>query len=127
MDLERKYRNVPGTTVFDSTLARKGYHLNQVCASLLKDENRQRFRANERAYLDEWKLTEEQKQAVLDRDYNRMIALGGNVYYLAKIFSSDGLKFTHVCAQMCGMTEEDYIQMMNDGGRAPAKEKNTGD
>src|SRR5258708_27409616 len=90
MALERPYDNIPGATVFDAKQARKGYHLNMFCMSLMKAPNRERFRANERAYLDEWAMSEEQRQAVLARDYNRMIELGGNIYFLAKIFSTDG-------------------------------------
>jgi protocatechuate 4,5-dioxygenase alpha chain len=87
--------------------------------SLMKADNRTRFKANERAYLDEWKMTEEQKQAVLARDYNKMIALGGNIYFLAKIFATDGKSFQYAAALMTGMTQEQYAQMMLSGGRAP--------
>ena len=66
MALEKPYLDVPGTTIFDADQSRKGYWLNQFCMSLMKPENRARFKANERAYLDEWKMTEEQKEAVLD-------------------------------------------------------------
>lgn len=120
MALHKPYSDVPGTTIFDADMARKGYHLNQFCMSLMKAENRERFRAGQRAYLDEWEMSEEQKLAVLSRDYNRMIALGGNIYFLAKIFSSDGLSFQHAAATMTGMTQQDYAQMMLKGGRAPA-------
>jgi protocatechuate 4,5-dioxygenase alpha chain len=65
---------VPGTTIFDAEQSRKGYHLNQFCMSLMKAANRERFKADERAYLDEWPMTEEQKQAVLARDLNRCIS-----------------------------------------------------
>jgi len=110
---------VPGTTIFDTDMARIGYHLNQFCMSLMKPENRARFKADPRAYLDEWPMTEEQKQAVLDRDYNRMIAAGGNIYFLAKIFSSDGLSFQYAAASMTGMSQEEYARMMLAGGRSP--------
>ena len=80
MALDKPYLDIPGTVVFDADVARKGYHLNQFCMSLIKAENRQRFRADERAYLDEWPMSDEQKQAVLDRDYNRILALGGAGY-----------------------------------------------
>lgn len=120
MALHKPYSDVPGTTIFDADMARKGYHLNQFCMSLMKAENRERFKAGQRAYLDEWEMSEEQKLAVLSRDYNRMIALGGNIYFLAKIFSSDGLSFQHAAATMTGMTQQDYAQMMLKGGRAPA-------
>ena len=103
MALSKPYADVPGTTVFDADMARKGYHLNQFCMSLMKEDNRQRFRADERAYVDEWSMTEIQKQAVLDRDYTRMIANGGNVYFLSKLFASDGKTFVHAAASMTGM------------------------
>lgn len=119
MALEKPYADVPGTTVFDADMARKGYHLNQFCMSLMKAENRDRFHADERAYVDEWPMTEEQKQGVLDRDYLRMIELGGNIYFLSKIFASDGKTFVHAAAQMTGMPEDEYKQMMLDGGRSP--------
>jgi protocatechuate 4,5-dioxygenase alpha chain len=119
MALNKPYSDIPGTTIFDADMARKGYHLNQFCMSLMSAGNRKRFKANERAYLDEWRMSEEQKQAVLARDYNRMIALGGNIYFLAKIFSSDGLSFQYAAATMTGMSQEAYAQMMLNGGRSP--------
>lgn len=119
MALEKPYADVPGTTIFDADQARKGYHLNMFCMSLMKAANRERFKANERAFLDEWPMSEAQKQAVLDRDYNRMIALGGNIYFLAKIFATDGLSFQYAAASMTGMSQEEYLRMMLAGGRAP--------
>jgi protocatechuate 4,5-dioxygenase alpha chain len=99
-------------------MARKGYHLNQFCMSLMKDENRKRFLANERAYLDEWPMSEEQKQGVLARDYNRMIAAGGNIYFLSKLFATDGKSFQFAAGSMTGMTQEEYAEMMLKGGRS---------
>ncbi len=119
MSLEKPYAHIPGTIVFDAEMARRGYHLNQFCMSLMKEQNRQRFKSDQRLYLDEWRMTEEQKQAVLDRDYNRMLALGGNIYYLAKIFSCDGQSFEQAAAMMTGMSREDYRNMMLSGGRSP--------
>jgi len=117
MSLKKPYLDVPGTTIFDADLARQGYHMNQFCMSLMKAGNRERFKADQRAYLDEWPMNEKQKQAVLDRDYNRMIALGGNIYFLAKLFFTDGQSFEHAAASMTGMSPEDYRQMMLSGGR----------
>jgi protocatechuate 4,5-dioxygenase, alpha chain len=117
--LDKPYLDIPGTTVFDADLARKGYHLNSFCMSLMKSENRTRFKANERAYLDEWPMSEEQKQAVLARDYNRLIELGGNIYFLAKIFATDGKSFQYAAASMTGMSQEAYAHMMLSGGRSP--------
>ena len=119
MALDKPYQDIPGTTIFDADMARKGFHLNQFCMSLMKAENRERFKADQRAYLDEWPMTEEQKQAVLERDYNRMMVLGGNIYFLAKIFSSDGLSFQHAAATMTGMNQPEYAEMMLNGGRSP--------
>lgn len=118
MSLDKPYLDVPGTTIFDADLARQGYHLNQFCMSLMKAANRERFKADQRAYLDEWPMSEAQKQAVLDRDYNRMIALGGNIYFLAKLFSTDGQSFEHAAASMTGLSREDYREMMLKGGRS---------
>jgi protocatechuate 4,5-dioxygenase alpha chain len=119
MPLDKPYQGVPGTTIFDADQSRKGYWLNQFCMSLMKAENRERFKRDERAYLDEWQMTEEQKQAVLDRDMNRMIALGGNIYFLAKIGATDGKSFQQMAGSMTGMSEEEYRNMMVGGGRDP--------
>ncbi len=119
MPLEKPYAQIPGTTIFDADMARRGYHLNQFCVSLMKEQNRQRFMSDQRAYLDEWRMTKEQKQAVIDRDYNQMLALGGNIYFLAKIFSSDGQSFEQAAASMTGMSQEEYRNMMLSGGRSP--------
>jgi len=119
MSLKKNYTNIPGTTVFDADMARIGYHLNQFCMSLMKAENRERFKAAERTYLDEWPMTEEQKLAVLERDYNSMMDQGGNIYFLAKIFSTDGLSFQHAAATMTGMSQDEYAKMMLNGGRSP--------
>src|SRR5918995_762908 len=112
MSLDKPYQDVPGTTIFDAEQARKGYHLNQFCMSLMKAENRERLKADQRAYLDEWPMTEEQKQAVLARDLNRCIALGGNIYFLAKIGATDGKSFQQMAGSMTGLSEDAYREMM---------------
>jgi len=119
MALDKPYLDIPGTTIFDAEQSRKGYHLNQFCMSLMRAENRARFKADERAYLDQWPMSEEQKQAVLDRDLNRCIALGGNIYFLAKIGATDGRSFQYMAASMTGMSQEAYAKMMLAGGRSP--------
>jgi protocatechuate 4,5-dioxygenase, alpha chain len=119
MSLDKPYRDVPGTTIFDAEQARRGYHLNMFCMSLMRADNRARFKAGERAYLDEWPMSEEQKQAVLARDYNRMISLGANIYFLSKLFSTDGKSFQYTAASMTGLTQEAYAAMMLSGGRSP--------
>ena len=103
MALQKPYTDIPGTTVFDSSQARRGYHLNQFFYSLKQAENREEFLAGERAYLNKWPMTEEQKHAVLERDYNRIIELGGNVYFFGKLFFTDQLSFEMGAASMTGM------------------------
>jgi len=118
-DYLASFDDIPGTRVFTARRARQGYHLNQFAMSLMKPENRERWKADERAYLDQWPMTEAQKQAVLDRDYNRCLDLGGNIYFLAKIFSTDGLSFVQAVSTMTGMSVENYQEMMIAGGRSP--------
>ncbi len=118
MAMDKPYLDIPGTTIFDAEQSRKGYWLNQFCMSLMKAENRARFKADERGYLDEWPMTEEQKLAVMARDLNRCIALGGNIYFLAKIGATDGRSFQQMAGSMTGMTEEEYRAMMLAGGRS---------
>ncbi len=118
MTLKKPYSDIPGTVIFDAEQSRKGYHLNMFCMSLMTAENRERFKADERLYLDEWPMREDQKEAVLDRDYNRMIRSGGNIYFLAKIFATDGRSFQYTAATMTGMSQEEYARMMLEGGRS---------
>jgi protocatechuate 4,5-dioxygenase alpha chain len=114
-----EFDDIPGTTVFTAQRSHQGFQLNQFCMSLMKPENRERFKANESAYLDDWSLTSQQKAAVLERDYNALIACGGNIYFLAKIFATDGISFQSAAASMTNMSEEEYAQMMLHGGRSP--------
>jgi protocatechuate 4,5-dioxygenase alpha chain len=113
-----EYDDIPGTFVFDGRRSRQGYWLNQFCMSLRDDANRQAFRADEQAYLDRFPLTAEQRQAVLDRDWLRMLELGGNIYYTFKLAACDGLTFQQLAAKQTGVTEEEYVAMMVGGGRS---------
>ena len=113
------FKDIPGTTVFDAEQSRIGYHLNMFCMSLMKAENRAAFKAGERAYLERYPMTADQRQAVLDRDYNRMISLGGNIYFLAKIGATDGFSFQNLASKMTGVPEDQYKAMMVAGGRPP--------
>jgi protocatechuate 4,5-dioxygenase, alpha chain len=116
-----EYDDIPGTTVFDAQRSRQGYWLNQFCMSLMKAANREAFKADEAGYLDERfpLLTPQQKQAILTRDWNRMIELGGNIYFTAKLGATDGKSFQYLAAAMTGMSQEDYASMMASGGRSP--------
>ncbi|WP_405009666.1 protocatechuate 4,5-dioxygenase subunit alpha [Kitasatospora sp. NBC_01539] len=118
MPLDKTYKLVPGTTVFDAEQSARGYHLNQFCMSLMTPENREHYLADERAYLDAWPLREEQKQALLDRDLNAAIREGGNIYFLAKWGATLGLSFQQMAGSMTGMTEQEYRAMMAGGGRS---------
>ena len=118
MALDKPYLDVPGTTIFDMEQSRKGYWLNQFCMSLMKAANRERFKADQRAYVDEWPMTEAQKQAVLNADLNAGIREGGNIYFLAKLGATHGKSFQQMAGSMTGMTEEEYRDMMIGGGRS---------
>ena len=111
------YDDIPGTIVFDAERSRQGYHLNMFCMSLMKDENRKAFRADEAAYLQRFPMTPEQREVILKRDWNGMLELGGNIYYTAKLAATDGLSFQQIAAMMTGMTQPEYAQMMLNGGR----------
>ena len=111
--------DIPGTRVFTAARARKGYHINQFAMSLMTADNRARFKADQRAYLDEWDLSDEAKDALLRRDYNALLDMGGNVYFLAKLFSTDGFSFAQAVSTMTDMTFADYTAMMVAGGRSP--------
>ena len=112
------FDDIPGTTLFDAQRSRQGYHLNMFCMSLMSDEQRAAFRADERAYLERWPMTPEQKAAVLARDWNRMLELGGNIYYTSKLGATDGLSFQQLAAKMTGSSQAEYAEMMLHGGRS---------
>jgi protocatechuate 4,5-dioxygenase, alpha chain len=114
---QHDYDDIPGTFVFDAERSREGFGINMFCMSLMKDENRKAFKADEAEYLKRFKLTPEQTEAVLKRDYNRMLELGGNIYFTAKLGATDGHSFQHLAAVMTGNTQDDYAKMMLGGGR----------
>ena len=111
------YDDIPGTFVFDAERSRQGFGINMFCMSLMKDDNRKAFKANEAEYLKKFKLTPEQTDAILKRDYNRMLELGGNIYFTAKLGATDGHSFQHLAAVMTGASQQDYANMMLGGGR----------
>jgi protocatechuate 4,5-dioxygenase, alpha chain len=111
--------DIPGTKVFTAARARQGYHLNQFAMSLMKAENREQWKADEQKYINGWPMSDDQKEAILSRDYNRCLDLGGNIYFLAKVFSTDGLSFAEAVSTMTDMTFPEYRDMMLAGGRSP--------
>jgi protocatechuate 4,5-dioxygenase alpha chain len=121
---KRKYplselEDIPGTTVFTARRSREAYHLHKFCMSLMDEGNRAAFKDHERAYLDRFRMSEEQKRAVLDRDFNRLIDLGGNIYFLVKLSNTDGWSVQRAVGSMTGMTADEYAAMMRSGGRSP--------
>src|ERR1700685_1841683 len=115
---QHDYDDIPGTYVFDQDRSRQGFGINMFCMSLMKDDNRKAFKANEAEYLKKFNLTPEQADAILKRDYNRMLELGGNIYFTAKLGATDGHSFRHLAAVMTGSSQEDYANMMLGGGRS---------
>lgn len=118
MPTKKDYEDIPGTFVFDADRARIGYHLNQFCISLGKAAGRDAFKADPEGYLARYPMSEEQKQAVRDRDWNRMLELGGNIYYTSKLAAFDGINFQNLAGLMTGMGVEQYREMMLNGGRS---------
>ncbi len=118
-DYLAELEDIPGTRVFTAARARKGYHINQFAMSLMEEENRERFKLDESAYIDEWPVSQKAKVALLARDYNALLDMGGNIYFLSKLFSSDGISFAEAVSSMTDMSFEDYKEMMLKGGRSP--------
>lgn len=115
--MSKDYEDIPGTYVFDADRSREGYHLNMFCISLRLDKNRQKMKADPEAYLATFAMSELQKQAVRDRNWNGLLALGGNIYYTSKLGAFDGITFQELAAMMAGTTREEYRDMMLKGGR----------
>jgi protocatechuate 4,5-dioxygenase alpha chain len=115
---EQAYDDIPGTFVFDADRAREGYPINTFCMSLMKDENRKAFKADEAGYIKQFHMSPEQEKAILTRDYNRMLELGANIYFTAKLGATDGHSFQHLAAVMTGNSQQGYADMMLAGGRS---------
>jgi protocatechuate 4,5-dioxygenase alpha chain len=120
-DHTQPYDDIPGTQVFDAQASRQGYWLNMFCMSLMQDAKRKEFKADEPKYIDTYfpHMTAEQRDAILKRQWNRMLELGGNIYYTSKLGATDGLSFQNLAALMTGSTQEQYAAMMLAGGRSP--------
>lgn len=115
---DKPYDDIPGTYVFDADRSREGYWLNQFCISLRKAENRAAMKADPEAHMASFAMTEDQKQAVRDRAWNRLLELGGNIYYTSKLAAFDGIVFQDLAAEMSHMSRDDYRAMMVAGGRS---------
>ena len=119
--------DIPGTTVFTAKRSRQANHLHKFCMSLMDADNRAAFKADERAYLDRFRMSDEQKQAVLERDFSKLIDLGGNIYFLVKLSNTDGWSAQRAVSSMTGMTPDEYAAMMRAGGRSPVGQKSKRD
>lgn len=115
--MKKEYEDIPGTFVFDADRSREGYHLNQFCISLRLQSNRDKFSADEEAYLDAYPMSSQQREAVLKRDWNLLLELGGNIYYTSKLAANDGINFQNLAGIMTGMGRDKYREMMVEGGR----------
>ena len=111
--------DIPGTTVFTAKRSRQAYHLHKFCMSLMEEANREAFRADEKAYIGRFRMTDEQKEAVLARDFQRLIDLGGNIYFLVKLSNTDGWSVQKAVSSMTDMSPDEYVAMMVAGGRSP--------
>ena len=114
------FQDIPGTFVFTGERAIQGRHLNRFCMSLMAPASRARFKADERAYLDEWPMSEAQKQAVLARDFGALLELGGNIFFVLKIAAVDGRTTQSVAASLAGQSPQEFATMMRGGGRSPS-------
>ncbi len=103
---DKEYNDIPGTFVFDADRSREGYHLNQFCISLRLQKNRDAFNNDEKSYLDKYPMTDAQRDAVINRDWNLLLELGGNIYYTSKLAANDGINFQNLAGRMTGMGVE---------------------
>jgi protocatechuate 4,5-dioxygenase, alpha chain len=97
-----------GTPIFGPALAQKGYALNKMCFSFNDAANRAEFVKDEAAYCAKYGLTAEQTEAMAKRDLLKLLACGGNAYYLAKFAGILGLNMQDIGALQTGMTVEQF-------------------
>lgn len=114
----KPYDDIPGTIVFDSAQAARGFQLNQFCISLRQQQNRDAFTEDPQAYIDQFPMSAEQREAALNQEYNRLLELGGNIYYTSKLAAYHGINFQELAGIMTGMGSKDYRAMMVAGGRS---------
>ncbi len=116
MAIKKIYDDIPGTIVFDSDQATKGYYLNQFCISLRQAPNRDAFKEDPEGYIDKFPMSPEQREAALTQNWNLLLELGGNIYYTSKLAAYHGINFQNLAGLMTGMGA-DYRDMMIAGGR----------
>lgn len=115
---QKPYDDIPGTIVFDSDQASRGYYLNQFCISLRLQANRDAYEADREAYIDKYPMTPEQREAALNQEWNLLLELGGNIYYTSKLAAFHGINFQNLAGLMTGKGVTAYREMMVAGGRS---------
>ena len=110
------YDHIPGTYVFNGKTAHAAYGLNKLLFSFNREENRKSFAADPGAYADRFRLSAEQKQALLADDYLQLIRLGANIYYVAKLAVPRGLTMQDTSAAFKGISTEEFRQSLADRG-----------
>ncbi len=106
-------RPIAGTHVFGAAAARKGYALNKMCYSFNEARNRQAFVDDEEGYCARYGLSDAQREAVRARNVLKLIAEGGNVYYLAKLAGIFGLNVQDLGAQQTGTTVQEFKEKLS--------------
>jgi protocatechuate 4,5-dioxygenase alpha chain len=112
-----KMREVEGTTHFDGEMATKGFNFNKMCYSFNNEENRQSFLNDVEAYMDQYQLTDDFKQALRDKDLNQLLKLGGSIYYMAKLAGIFGWNMQVIGGMQTGRTTEEFQAYLESQGR----------
>ncbi len=116
--MKEDYKDIPGTYVFDLEASVKGYPINKFCETLNTEYGREQFLTNEDEYLTKFGMSAEQIQAVKERDLNKLLSLGGNIYYIFKIVAVLGKSMQDAGAMMSNVTTKEFQEMMLNGGRS---------
>lgn len=108
-------------TVFTGETSARGYRINKLSASLTDAANREAFLADEDGYCQRFGLTDEERDLVAARDWEGIVAAGGNVYVFLKIAATIGSSLIEVGAEMRGESVEKFM-----AGRPMAQQRQEG-
>ena len=100
---------LPATPLLDRPHTLTGYNINKMAMGLMDPVNRDAFRQDEEAYLDRFGLTVEEKKAVRTRDWQEMVRLGGNLFFILKISAIDPTPITQIGADQAGMEHTAFL------------------
>ena len=101
---------IPVTPLFDRPRALRGYKMNKMANGLGLPANREAFLADEAEYIDRFDLSDEEKTAVMQRDWHEMVRLGGNLFFILKITAVDPTPITLVGAAQAGMDHDEFLK-----------------